>query len=772
MAEATENPPEDLAGYARAWVEAWEQESANEKEWRDSAKEATDAYKGKGATSSFNIYHSNVETLVPALYNSTPQPDVRRRFQDDDHVGKEVGDLLERALSFSVDAYDYDDVMDRAVRDMALVSRGMARLRYVPLFKGEGEEERKVYEEIVCEHVTWESFRRGPAKVWSQVPWVGFEHFLDRREVERLHRLGGGNVKDLKEVSFTYSADSKSHEDAAQRETPRFGGRARVLEIWDKDAREVIWILPSDGMSGQVLARIEDPMELEQFFPIPRPMQTVTLTDSLIPVTAYSIYQDLITELAEVSERIKKLIKQLRPRGGYAGVGSDVKDISEADDGELVPIQGAEMFASQGGGIDKAITWFPLEPTILALKQLYEQREAIKQTIYEVTGLSDILRGATAASETATAQQIKTQWGSVRIQKQQSEVQRFARDLFRLKAEIIASTFDMETLTKITGLRYMTQAEKAQAQQQIAQAQQMAAQAQQVQQAIEAGEADPNDPQVQQMLQAAQQIPPEVPPDVAAMLEKPSIEEIEEVLRDDAVRSYRIDIESDSTIRGDLTRNQEAMKGFLEGTAAYGTAMGPLVMQGAMPKDVAVEIFGAFARHFKLGKQAEDAIDRWADSSRKEAEQQAGNPQEAAAAAAQQAAAKEQELKDRETAVKEGIAAKEAEEKDRRFALDKEKQDFELSRAQIEDARADRQENRLDRDDMRKDRDDGRKQELHGVDLDGRRRDINLRERTQDQGHSLARDQLADSQMARREAAEAALAEQALASQETELEAA
>src|SRR5829696_9350865 len=106
MADTSNPDPSDLAAYARAWVDAWEQASDDEKDWRVSAEDAGKAYAGDKTSSAtaFNIYHSNVETLVPSLYNSTPQPDVRRRFQDDDHVAKEVGDLIERALSFSVDA--------------------------------------------------------------------------------------------------------------------------------------------------------------------------------------------------------------------------------------------------------------------------------------------------------------------------------------------------------------------------------------------------------------------------------------------------------------------------------------------------------------------------------------------------------------------------------------------------------------------------------------------------------------------------------------------
>jgi hypothetical protein len=71
----------------------------------------------------------------------------------------------------------------------------------------------------------------------------------------------------------------------------------------------------------------------------------------------------------------------------------------------------------------------------------------VKQTIYEVTGISDIVRGASKANETATAQQIKGQWAGLRISTRQKRFADFARDLIRLKAEVIAERFDPQTLS-------------------------------------------------------------------------------------------------------------------------------------------------------------------------------------------------------------------------------------------------------------------------------------------------------------------------------------
>jgi hypothetical protein len=229
--------------------------------------------------------------------------------------------------------------------------------------------------------------------------------------------------------------------------------------------------------------------------------------------------------------------------------------------------------------VNKMIAWWPIEPQVKALAQLYQQRELIKQTIYEVTGLSDIVRGASMASETATAQQIKAQWGSLRIQRLQAEVQRFARDLFRLKAEIFATKFDIRNLSLITGIAVLPQ-------QQIAMAQQQARALQQQQQPI--------------------------PPELEQALKAAPLEQVEQIMRSDLMRSYKIDVESDSTIRADLTRNQEQMAGFIQGTAQYMQAALALA-QGGMAREPLVEIYSAFARQFKLGKQAEDALDRMAE---------------------------------------------------------------------------------------------------------------------------------------------------------------
>jgi hypothetical protein len=611
----TDAPPDDLPKneleFVRQWLEAIELSEDEEKDWRDTADRACDTYRGgmpKNSTSNdvnlntFNIFHANVETLVPSLYNSTPIPDVRRRFNDDDPIGKEVSEIFERGLSYSVDAYDFDQTMLSSVRDMAITSRGIVRVRYEPSISEDKSE--VVYEQVTCEYVPWRTFRRGPGRTWREVPWQAFDQFLSYDEVERLLSDEKDKAKILKEMKFSYSAEPKKQAEQQGENLSKLAARARVWEIWDKDNRKVHFISPD--YTSRRLTSVDDPLELEDFFPTPRPLAAIIAPDSLVPITLLQVYERLLEELNIVQRRIIRLTGQLRPRGGYAGIDDDIKQITEAGDGELVPLKSAEMFATVGGGLEKAIVWFPLDATTKALQQLVEQRELIKATIYEVTGLSDIIRGASDARETATAQQIKSQWGSLRIQRMQAEVARFARDLFRMKAEIIANKFSFDTIELMTGLKYPKEEEKQAAQQQM----QMMQQSQQPQPGMQPG-AQPAMP----------------PPDPAMMkqiesiLSKPSREEVEKMLRSDAVRGFRVDIESDSTIRGDAARTQEQQALFLQGTAQYLSAVGPMVQEGVMPAELAIEIYAGFARSFRLGKQAEDAIDRLADQAKAQANQ-------------------------------------------------------------------------------------------------------------------------------------------------------
>jgi hypothetical protein len=219
----------------------------------------------------------------------------------------------------------------------------------------------------------------------------------------------------------------------------------------------------------------------------------------------------------------------------------------------------------------------PIDKLQAALASLYEAREQIKQTIYEICGIGDILRGVTDPNETKGAQVLKSQWGSLRLQRLQREVQRMVRDVLRLKSEVIAERFSQPTLQTITNMKLPTMQEKQMAQQIAAQA------------------------------QAAMQ---PLPPEVEQALRQPAWEEVIAVLRRDTLRNCRIDVETDSTVAETIDRDMAglaevttAIGGVIEGSAA-GVQMGMIPVE--LPKEIAL----AIARRARLGSSVEDALEK------------------------------------------------------------------------------------------------------------------------------------------------------------------
>jgi hypothetical protein len=682
------------ADFVARWLAEIELASNEEKDWRKEAEAARNIYRAEkeGSDQRFNVLYSNVQTECSTLYNSTPVPDVRARFNDRDELSRLSAQAIERSLSYALDSYDFDTTAKAAVQDMRLAGRGLARVRYAPY-----EYEGKVYEEVSCEHVLWKHFRRGPANAWADVPWIAFELFLTRDQLTELAPDVGGGIN--LDFALTEGVDQKA--DAA----PNVFKRARAWEIWDKATRKVIFIAPS--YSAGPLRVEDDPLNLIGFFPVPEPLYAIRTSDSLVPVCPYRIIKPLVEELEEVTCRIVALIKVIKWRGyQHPGLPS-FERLEEAADGELIPATEDLLGLVQAGGLDKFIFLMPIEEAVKTVQALYVQREQIKQTIFEVSGLSDIMRGSSDPNETLGAQEIKAQFGSMRTQEQQKDIQRFCRDLFRIKSEIICNLFDPANIQMMTGMQQPSkeQVEGAKQQLQQIQMQQQAAQqqAQQPPRTMLGG-------RIQAPPQAQPQRPAPPPVDPAQMQQLEATakaiawEDIVEVLRGGVTRAYRIDIETDSTVRGDVRYLQEQTRSFLEGSGAFFQSFAPAVETGFMPKDVAIDLYASSTRLLKLGKQAEDAMSRWSQQAGDEAKNpqpQPPSPEEIKAKAAAEANQQQMQMAERQAQLKEQGMQAEFQHKERMANLDFQvkTQGAEID-AQLQQRKAQMEDQQMQRDDM------------------------------------------------------------------------
>ena len=683
--EDREDAGEDEAGLARLWLDSIALARKNEEAWRKAAGEARERYRGDSQNQQgkrFNILYANTQITLPAIYNSTPIPDVRRRFGDADPAGKVAAQVLERSLSYSFDAYDFGGNMRAAVFDSVLAGRGVLRVRYEPSFEETEEEQqeeaeeyaaeaaqpaapRLVFQKVCIEHVNWQDVIIGPGRKWEEVPWIGFEHRLTRDELEdRFGDIGATMPLDV----ITDDARARNSD---PRDVPDVFKRGTVYEIWDKEEREVLFVAPS--LPSKILKRVDDPLGLQDFWPMPRPIYDVVDSGSLVPIVPYSLYKDQAEELDHVTRRIDKLVEQCRYRGLRAADIAEFESLARAQDGEFIAVENAMQYAERG--LDKAIWPVPIETLVSVIMQLMQHREALKATIYEITGLSDIVRGASVASETATAQQIKAQFGSIRIQDRQAEVQRMARDAVRLMAELIGEKFEPETLSLMTGV------DLPQAQQKM---------------------------MAQQVAMMAQQAGQPVPPEIEQVLTVPSWDDVLQVLRSDAMRGYRVDIETDSTVQADVARLKTNAAEFVQGFGGFIQAVGPAVQAGAMPMDVVADLLTAFARNFKLGRQAEDALERMGKMAAQPAPQQ-NQGAAAEAQAEQQRVAMEMQAKQAEAQAKAQLDQEKLALEAQRLAMEAQIKEREIAvreaevalKAQVETARL--QDGQAARDQARKD---------------------------------------------------------------------
>jgi hypothetical protein len=540
----------------------------------------------------FAILWSNVQTLGPAVYAKTPTTVVTRRFKDPDPIARTASEVLERASNITLDQCDFDSVMRQGRDDYLLVGQGVDWVRYVPRFKpgeppaadadvqisnsnDEAREEVLEYEEAIADHLTYDQFLTNPSRMWAGVWWVGREAYLTRAQL--VSRFG---PKIGKAIPLDY--DPSAGTGQADPDPADKGKRARVYEVWNSRTRTVCWV--SKAYTQGLLDERADPLGLTNFFPCPRPLLANCTSMSIIPTPDYIYYQDQAEEIDELTARIGTLVDALKVRGFYSATdGVDLNNLFNASNNVLIPVEGWAML-QEGGGAKGMVEWFPVEQVIKVLQGCVEMRKQLLDDVYQLTGISDIQRGDTDPDETAKAQGLKAQFGNVRIRDKQKEMARYARDTIRLLAEVIAEKFSPDTLAAMTGVKLFPTFQAKQAARQ----------------------------QVQAMQQAQQQglpVPP-IPEALTDMLGEPTWEEVLQLLRSDAKRSFSVDIETDSTIEPDEIAAKQAFVEF--GTMFSNLMTGALPVLQAFPKAAPLfaEIAKEGARLFRVSRSMEETIDK------------------------------------------------------------------------------------------------------------------------------------------------------------------
>jgi hypothetical protein len=561
---------------AERWLDRIKKREQDCATWYEDAARVYKRYRNEGETVKqgqtpkgrrFNVLWSNINVMRPALYAQAPKPEVERKHQDKDEVGRLAAQVLERAVLTSIQDDSFSDAMKMARDDRLMAARGQVWLQYVPTFgaptaerlpvksvngayQAEGDSKFKakdavveddmgeftpgeeytpvVSERVKIEFVHHKDFLHSDAPSWDLVTWVARRVWMTKRKIAK--RFGGACAAHID----TKRQDARLKDDKTPRDT------APIWEIWDKDSGTVVWVCP-DYKEG-ALDQQPDPMGLEGFFPCPRPVYGTLTPDSLIPVPDYTEYADQARELDLLTDRAYKLIEGIRVAGVYDSNAPGLAQLFNGTSGDkFVAVNNWAVFAEKGG-LKSAMDQIDVSSIAESLQVILNVREQVKRDLYEVSGIADIMRGDTSPSETLGAQKLKASFGSSRMREPQAEMQRFVRDVVRIIAEIICEHFSPEQIADMAGAEALMKDQFA---------------------------ADPQ--MAMQTYMAAVQL-----------------------LKEDRARGYRITIETDSTVELDAAQEKAdriefltAATGFLEKAAGMAQVapsmtelMGEMLMWG------------------------------------------------------------------------------------------------------------------------------------------------------------------------------------------------
>lgn len=564
------------------------------KQYRDDTGQITENGKAGWSSVRFPVVWSNIQTMQPAVYARTPKPECERRWKDKDPLGRLMAEILERVSSYQVAEQSFDSVMKPVRDDFLLPGRGVARVLYKPeivqvVDPETGEITEDVASEIVpAKYVFWEDFGHTVCRDWSDVEELWFDVYLTKDDY--IEKFGKQHLDVIKFDKLDEHAQKpQGGEDENE-------GKAKITELWCKKTKKVYWF--AEGMT-EFLKVEDDPLKLRDFFPCPRPLYANLTTESLIPFSDVAQYKNASDDLDMMLTTERNMMKALKVTGIYDKSLPDLGLILEGESNlKMYPAPNYQHIA-QNGGIKGAVDFVPIDQYVKALAELRQSIELKKLFIDESSGIADIIRGQSSPSETATAQQIKGNFATLRLEDRQREVQRFSRDLIALMTEVAIEHLSDETIAQMCGIQDM-------------------------------------EPEEQQLFPQA----------LAA-------------LRDDKQRTYKLSIETDSTIAVDEDKEKQrrmeavqAITGLIKDNmpiAAQAPALTPAILETLL---FAFRSFSSSGRRLEFS--FEQAFQQFAQeqAQAQQAQQQQPNPQQQQIEAEMQAKQAELQLKQQELQAK------------------------------------------------------------------------------------------------------------------------
>lgn len=432
-------------------VDIWKNRLATAKkkwnEYHELVKEIRKYYINKSKNNKQNIFWSSIETLKPFIYFKAPVPYVERKSKQNNPVEQAACEILEKALVWDLEQQDFDGVIKYARNDYLISGLGLTYEKFEPVIE-QVQTQMQDVDPITGEMISIDTVAEvmtdakvttnyidphdiiidtTNVKVWEDVEWVAQSIKMTKQEV--IDQFGEKYAEKLLDGTIELEKDKESE--------------TTVYRIWDKKKKQVLYV---SEVLDEFLRVDDDFLKIEGFFPFPKPVFATLDNHGVIPTPDYTEIKCMLDELDGVNKRMKMTMQALKVTGAYDSSFSDLKNMLDAEN-RLIAVSDFDKIREKGG-IDGFVGFMPIGQYIDALQALSDRRNQLIQAIYEITGVSDIMRGNSDPQETATAVTKKTNFGTLRNQDRQNDFQRYLTDVLKIKAEVICEQFTPELLAQ------------------------------------------------------------------------------------------------------------------------------------------------------------------------------------------------------------------------------------------------------------------------------------------------------------------------------------
>lgn len=605
------------------------------------------------------LVHANIDVLKPLIYSDTPQPVVSRRFNGDfktDATDLMATEAVFRLAKYMLDTEDFDGAMIGCRDDWLIPGRGGATVVYKEVTQEVAEPvldpitgqpaidpitgqpttqmvQRVVNQRVMPRHREWRTVLFCPNASWDDLPWMAIEHSLTRSKIE--NRFGADIA-----AKMSYNRPGMANSTAPAEDDDRLQSSvgsvapttdtlataispfdtAPVMEIWDRESKRVIWW--SSCYTDDVLDEADDPLKLDDFFPMPRPLLATTKGRRLTPRPDVRYYEQRAEECRIASEKMAEILNVIAVAGLIPASKADEFQKLFSGKNQLIPVE-SWISLLQKGNVGELVQWLPLAPMVAALQALQQMREQAKNAMFEASGVSDVMRAATDPNETAAAQNLKGRYSGLRLSERQRRMALYALDMLKMMLDVGTGLFETTLIAEICGMDLpMTEAEReAEIQRREAEMQSFMAQmalyqegtqiAQMQMQQAEAAQQPPMEGQPPAMPPAEPPLnpgPPPVEPKYEKKVPETSWELVHARIKSDLKRKITISIETTSTVLTDEANDKEQRVEFISAFATFVQTLLPLVGTGQMPMATMKEMLLFGVRGFPKSRSLETLI--------------------------------------------------------------------------------------------------------------------------------------------------------------------